>query len=536
MDDDDWTKAGTLGLEIDGEKKVAEVVATVEATVKAVKKVVELKKPGVDADGLTRKQRKSIRSRERRKRKFDENTSTMIGEKKDDGVTVKKADSKKNKSSNKKSSKPEVAKPEVPKTESSEAKISKSDSSVDVNSNSTEKPVESAEATETLVKEENKSALKAALNPDKMAKINPEWTPNATLEARKQRQVANGRKERQKARKIAAKAEADKLKAEEEAKNPKPDKKKKEDKKNGKSIELETPKNPEDDYMEFYKSQDSSVPSTNTKKKENSEFFEDNPEPTAEELAAVIDEKLPEKSLNLIKLEGARFRVLNQKLYTGDSVSAQEMFDKDPKLAEIYHTGYTEQVKRWPANPVFSMIEFIKKRPGKEVNVADMGCGDAKIARGLEWSKRIKVHSFDLYAMNDKVTVADIANVPLEPETMDVAVFCLSLMGTNLHEFLLEANRILKKDGMLKIAEVRSRFGAKETIGLKKFIRGVQALGFYFNKKNSENSLALDHKNSPNTHFVLMEFKKIKSVDARSCKEESVKNLLKLEACIYKKR
>ena len=109
-------------------------------------------------------------------------------------------------------------------------------------------------------------------------------------------------------------------------------------------------------------------------------------------------------------------------------------------------------------------------------------------------------------------------------------------MGTNLHEFLLEANRILKKEGMLKIAEVRSRFGAKETVGLKKFIRGVQALGFYFNKKNSENSLALDHKNSPNTHFVLMEFKKIKSVDARSCKEESVKNLLKLEACIYKKR
>lgn len=93
MDDDDWTTAGTLGVEIDGEKKLApeEVVATVEA----VKKVVELKKPGVDADGLTRKQRKSIRSRERRKRKFDENTSTMIGKKEDEGVTVKKSDSKK---------------------------------------------------------------------------------------------------------------------------------------------------------------------------------------------------------------------------------------------------------------------------------------------------------------------------------------------------------------------------------------------------------------------------------------------------------
>lgn len=405
MDDDDWTTAGTLGVEIDGEKKVApeEVVATVEA----VKKVVELKKPGVDADGLTRKQRKSIRSRERRKRKFDENTSTMIGKKEDEGVTVKKSDSKKNKSFTKESSKPEV-----PTTESSEAKISKSNSSIDVNSESTEEPVKSAEETTNTTEpeepaekpEENKSALKAALNPDKMAKVDPNWTANPTLEAKKERQVANGRKERQKARKKAAKEAADKLKAEEEAKNPKPDKKKKKDKKDEKSEEPETPKNPEDDYLDFYKSEDSKVPATNTKKKENSEFFEDNPEPTAEELAATIEVALPEKSLNLIKLEGARFRVLNQKLYTGDSLSAQEMFKKDPALADIYHTGYTEQVKRWPANPVFSMIEFIKKRPGKEVNVADMGCGDAKIARGLEWSKRIKVHSFDLYAMNDKVT------------------------------------------------------------------------------------------------------------------------------------
>ena len=71
-------------------------------------------------------------------------------------------------------------------------------------------------------------------------------------------------------------------------------------------------------------------------------------------------------------------------------------------------------------------------------------------------------------------------NVPLKDETCDIAVFCLSLMGTNLAQFLLEANRILKKDsGMLKIAEVRSRFGAKETVGLKRFIRGVQGLGFY---------------------------------------------------------
>lgn len=35
--------------------------------------------------------------------------------------------------------------------------------------------------------------------------------------------------------------------------------------------------------------------------------------------------------------------------------------------------------------------------------------------------------------------------VPLEKDAVDVVVFCLSLMGTNLNEYIREANRILKK-------------------------------------------------------------------------------------------
>lgn len=34
--------------------------------------------------------------------------------------------------------------------------------------------------------------------------------------------------------------------------------------------------------------------------------------------------------------------------------------------------------------------------------------------------------------------------VPLAAESVDVAVFCLALMGTNLQEILGEANRVLK--------------------------------------------------------------------------------------------
>lgn len=102
--------------------------------------------------------------------------------------------------------------------------------------------------------------------------------------------------------------------------------------------------------------------------------------------------------------------------------------------------------------------------------VADFGCGDCKIARNV----KNKVHSFDLAAVCELVTVCDMAKVsgflsclliwpatlsnceeirhtrsslvqvPLGDASVDIAVFCLSLMGTNLADFLAEANRVLK--------------------------------------------------------------------------------------------
>ena len=55
------------------------------------------------------------------------------------------------------------------------------------------------------------------------------------------------------------------------------------------------------------------------------------------------------------------------------------------------------------------------------------------------------MHSFDLVAVNPLVTACDMAKVPLGDGAADVAVFCLSLMGTNLKDYLKEANRVLKE-------------------------------------------------------------------------------------------
>ena len=69
-----------------------------------------------------------------------------------------------------------------------------------------------------------------------------------------------------------------------------------------------------------------------------------------------------------------------------------------------------------------------------------------------------KVYSFDHVAVNEKVTSCDITHVPLDDESLDAAIFSLSLMGINYLEYIKEAHRCLKLDGYLWIAEATSRF------------------------------------------------------------------------------
>lgn len=62
------------------------------------------------------------------------------------------------------------------------------------------------------------------------------------------------------------------------------------------------------------------------------------------------------------QLEAARFRYINELLYTLSSGEAKRMFKQDPDAIGVYHKGYTEQVKRWPANPVDSIISYIRQK------------------------------------------------------------------------------------------------------------------------------------------------------------------------------
>ncbi|XP_072257045.1 ribosomal RNA-processing protein 8 [Pyxicephalus adspersus] len=210
------------------------------------------------------------------------------------------------------------------------------------------------------------------------------------------------------------------------------------------------------------------------------------------------------------RLHSARFRYINEHLYTSDSQEAVNLFQSDPEAFTIYHTGFSQQVQCWPINPITEIIKYIKNKPSSLV-VADFGCGDAQLARSV----RNKVHSFDLVALNNHVTVCDMAEVPLSDETVDIAVFCLSLMGKNLSDFLNEANRVLKMGGVLLVAEVSSRFDE-----IRQFMTAMSQLGFKCVNRNTENS-----------HFYLFEFTKV-----RVARDASKHPGMKLKPCLYKKR
>lgn len=187
------------------------------------------------------------------------------------------------------------------------------------------------------------------------------------------------------------------------------------------------------------------------------------------------------------KLVSARFRHLNETLYTRPSEESFNLFQDSPEMFDEYHEGFRRQVKVWPENPVDSFLKDIRSRgkvrqpfKGKPsgrpsslatsplprtagtCTIADLGCGDAALAQSMETDKgklRIDIKSYDLQSPHPLVTKADIANLPLEEGSVNVAIFCLALMGTNWIDFVEEAFRILHWKGELWVAEIKSRFG-----------------------------------------------------------------------------
>jgi len=228
-----------------------------------------------------------------------------------------------------------------------------------------------------------------------------------------------------------------------------------------------------------------------------------------DELIGNEDSDFSELQKNLQqKMIGARFRWLNEQLYTTSGKDSFKMFKENPNLFQVYHDGFRSQVESWSINPVEFFIAELKELP-KKLIVADFGCGEAVLAKSVPQT----VHSFDLVAVNENVVACDMSRVPLSSKSVDIAIYCLSLMGTNITDYLKEAYRVLRVGGTLKIAEVSSRI-INEAI----FIKSLTDLGFDLIKQQEISKM-----------FIIIDLKKSNRIPQQNVK-------VSLKPCVYKKR
>ncbi|KZO90693.1 hypothetical protein CALVIDRAFT_542448 [Calocera viscosa TUFC12733] len=227
-------------------------------------------------------------------------------------------------------------------------------------------------------------------------------------------------------------------------------------------------------------------------------------------------------------LSGARFRWINEQLYTTSASHAHELMRAQPGLYSDYHAGFASQLAGWPTPPLEALAHLLQALP-KHALIADLGSGPGTLARKLVPRGR-KVLSFDLQA-DEWVTEADFCErIPLpgaegersEGAVVDAAVCCLSLMGTDWVRGVREARRVLVAKGQLFVAEVTSRFTSVDT-----FVQVVESVGFSLQKQEDKD-----------THFMLFVFQKVEGEALGDAEWEGILEKAEglLKPCEYKRR
>lgn len=227
-----------------------------------------------------------------------------------------------------------------------------------------------------------------------------------------------------------------------------------------------------------------------------------------------------------------------------------------------YHNTHRALTAGWPSPPLPHIIALLAPLPKASV-IADLGCGDAGLARALVPQGKV-VLSYDLVGDSGVAGAEEegegkgkdgwvvecdfLTRVPLPgrpgglgaevapkkgkkrdaaaAEIVDAVVCCLSLMGTNWVGGIYEAARILKQGGAFHIAEVTSRF-----VSTDEFVAVVESFG-----------LTLESQEEPSTHFTLFRFTKTAAVPLGPARGEvgwaervaAGEDILR--ACVYKKR
>lgn len=137
------------------------------------------------------------------------------------------------------------------------------------------------------------------------------------------------------------------------------------------------------------------------------------------------------------------------------SENMHDEFTKKPDSFFRYHALRKERMEQWDEIPYEYIATKIKN---KNQIIADFGCGENKFKNCLP----NKVYSFDHVSFDETVTACDMKNVPLNNESIDVALFSLSLWGSNYEDYIKEAYRTLNYGGIIYIAEPSKSYDTDE--------------------------------------------------------------------------
>ncbi|EZG66548.1 methyltransferase [Gregarina niphandrodes] len=268
--------------------------------------------------------------------------------------------------------------------------------------------------------------------------------------------------------------------------------------------------------------------------------------------AKPLDDTRALKKLRLCedgRVKGGKFRRINELLYTLPSDEALHQLKAERSLnhATHYHEGYDEQMTKWPCHPLDKILPAVKRKIETENArvILDIGCGSCRVHRelstmtggqasgqtemGLERKGAVviavdfaapvgrglppKRATAEEYIKRGGFLECSAAHVALPDDCADVAIFSLSLMGTDWPTFIGEAVRLVKKKGSVFIAEVSSRFKQPG-----KFIRELNRCGLVLVKQQDLDS-----------YFSIMTFR----VQDKSKFDQQLISADGLKPCLY---
>jgi hypothetical protein len=182
---------------------------------------------------------------------------------------------------------------------------------------------------------------------------------------------------------------------------------------------------------------------------------------------------LPPEQLQTALRKYGDFSQMNARIGSSASDTTNKRFNENPDEWYLYHSLYKEARKTWVEVPYAVIAESLAKRP--DWVVGDFGCGEALLSKVIP----NKVYNFDHVAINESVEACDMTKTSLADETLDVAVFSLSVMGLNWSDYIEEAHRVLRPGGFIEIAEPTSKWENKGVEELKSVIveSGFQLVG-----------------------------------------------------------